>query len=133
MILTAAVVAGCHKSEDKPAPPTSAPTTRPLPPGTVDAGTAADYPHSGVYDRFRSEGFFVIRRAQEIFAMSSICTHRHCKVRVEEDHSFNCHCHHSRYDPDGHVTKGPAKRDLPRLPVAWDERGHLLVIAPRDS
>jgi Rieske Fe-S protein len=130
MILAAAVAAGCHKQEASSARTTAAPATQPLPPGAVDAGTAGDYPHSGVYDQFRSEGFFIIRRADEVFALSSICTHRHCKVRVEEDGSFNCHCHHSEFDPDGHVTKGPARQDLPRLPVAWDARGHLLVKAP---
>jgi Rieske Fe-S protein len=131
MILAAAVAAGCRKEEAQPARSTTAPATRPLPAGAVDAGPADDFPHSGVYEQFRSEGFFIVRRAQEVFALSSICTHRGCKVRLQEDGSFNCHCHHSRFDPDGHVTKGPARHDLPRLPVAWDDRGHLLVKRPK--
>ncbi len=132
MILAAAAVAGCSRQGEASRPATE-PTTRPLPPDAVDAGPIGDYGHSGVYDKFSEDGFFIVRRAQEVFALSSVCTHRACTVRLQEDGSFYCHCHHSRFDPDGHVVRGPARRDLPRLAVAMDERKHLLVRQPKEE
>lgn len=93
----------------------------------TDAGPLGDLKDDRVYDDFREQGFFVIRRNRRVFALSSVCTHKGCKVRAQEDGSFLCRCHKSTFDPDGRVTKGPATRDLPRLPVATDERNHLLV------
>lgn len=95
-----------------------------------DAGPLADYGTDGVYDAFRGDGFFLVRRNREIIALSSICTHRGCKVRPQADRSYLCKCHGSRFDPEGKVLKAPAKRDLPRLKVALDERRHLLVRLP---
>ena len=93
----------------------------------VDAGPLSDYPRDDVYDQYRQDGAFIIRRDQQVFALSSICTHKGCKLRVADDLSFYCKCHHSTFDKDGHVTKGPAKRDLPRLPVRLNEARHVLV------
>lgn len=127
MILTAAAAAGCAlEASQSQAAPSTAPAA-PQPSDAFDAGPLSDYPTSGVYDKYREQGIFIIRRAMEVFAMSSICTHRGCKVKLQDDQSYHCFCHGSRYDPDGHVVKGPAKRDLPRLAVAEDARGHLLV------
>lgn len=116
--LAAAAVAGCWRQAELVAAVADEP---------FDAGALNDYPDDDVYDKFREEGFFVIRRTKQVWALSSICTHKGCKVRVADDLSFYCKCHHSMFDKDGHVTKGPAKRDLPRLPVALDGREHLIV------
>jgi cytochrome b6-f complex iron-sulfur subunit len=49
----------------------------------------------------------------EIIACSAICTHKGCIVNYEHDNKqFVCPCHGSRFDLSGHVTHGPAKRDL---------------------
>lgn len=128
--LTAAVGVGCVISRTQAlasSNPAEATTQSVLPPGAVDAGPLAEFTDDDVYDAFREQGFFVIRRGEILFALSSICTHKGCKVRVQDDLSFLCKCHGSRFDKDGHVTKGPAKRDLPRLAVAADEQKHLLV------
>lgn len=93
----------------------------------VDAGPLAELKTDKVYDGFRERGFFVVRRDKRVFAVSAVCTHKGCKVRAQDDGSFLCRCHRSTFDPDGRVTKGPATRDLPHLPVAVDERNHLLV------
>jgi len=105
----------------------AAATPQPAAQDVLDAGPISDYTDSDVYDKYREKGAFVIRRDKEIFALSSICTHKGCKVRVADDLSFFCKCHHSTFDKDGHVTKGPAKRDLPRLAVRLDDGQHLLV------
>lgn len=102
-------------------------TCQPAAKNVIDAGPLSDYPDSDVYDKYRQDGAFIVRRDRQIFALSSICTHKGCKVRVADDLTFYCKCHHSTFDKDGHVTHGPAKRDLPRLPVAEDARSHLLI------
>lgn len=118
----AATAAGCasHPAENAPIV---------LRPASIDAGPVAAFAADGVYDRFAHQGFFIIRRSDDLFALSAICTHRTCKLRAEPDHSFYCKCHGSTFDPSGHVTEGPATRDLPVLPTAVDERGHLIVRA----
>jgi Rieske Fe-S protein len=95
---------------------------------TVDAGLASSYAADGVYEGFRFHGFFLVRRGGKLMAISSICTHRVCKLTAEPDRSFYCDCHGSTFDPNGKVTQGPAKRDLPVYPVHTDERGHVIVV-----
>lgn len=95
-----------------------------------DSGPLSNYGADGVYDGFRGDGFFLVRRDGEVIALSSVCTHKGCKVRAQADRSYLCKCHGSRFDPEGKVLKGPAKRELPRLKVALDERRHVLVRLP---
>ncbi len=94
---------------------------------TLDAGPVANYAADGVYGGFRDQGFFVFRHGEKLAALSSYCTHRKCKLTAEPDRSFYCKCHGSTFDPDGNVTTGPAKRNLPELPSLVDEHGRLLV------
>lgn len=117
LLLTAGLAAGC-KANDTPAPKTAL---------IVDAGAAASFAADGVYSAFRGRGFFIIRNGQELFALSAICTHRKCALTARADRSFYCKCHGSTFDPAGHVTKGPARRDLPRLPAHIDDNGRLVV------
>lgn len=96
-----------------------------------DAGPLDNFEENKVYDQYRDRGFFLIRRADEIFAMSSICTHKGCKVRAQSDQSYLCKCHGSRFDPQGHVLNGPAKIDLPRLKVKLSGDRNVLVRTPK--
>jgi Rieske Fe-S protein len=93
----------------------------------IDAGPVGDYAEDGVYDAYRSLGFFVIRRGSELMALSSFCTHRQVQLKAEPDCSFYCRRHGSTFDPNGHVTKGPASRNLPKLNTSVSSSGHLLV------
>lgn len=132
VILTAAVAAGCGREADESSPPSptsspSVPTTQSTAVDAIDAGPVGDFASDRVYDNFREQGFFVIRRDKQVFVLSSICTHKGCKVRAQSDQSFLCKCHKSRFAPDGKVLNGPATRDLPRLAVALDDRKHILV------
>jgi len=120
VILSCAAAAGCSALEGNQAVK--------LQPAAIDAGPVTDYSAEGVYDRFRMEGFFIIRRGNDLFALSSVCTHRHCKVKAEPDHSFYCRCHGSAFDPIGKVVDGPATRPLPTLPTSVDSNGHLIVL-----
>lgn len=107
-------------------------TTAPPPPATgpVDLGPATEFAADGVYDRSRTAGVFVLRRGGRITALSAVCTHRKCLLRAEPDHTFKCKCHGSTFDADGEVTKGPATRDLPTLPLTTAADGHLIVARP---
>jgi len=96
----------------------------------VNAGPVGNYAVDGVYSAFRNQGFFIVRRGEKLFALSAICTHRKCKLDAEPDHSFHCPCHGSSFDANGHVTGGPARRDLPVLSTSIDENGWMLVTVP---
>jgi Rieske Fe-S protein len=97
----------------------------------INAGPVTRFAADGVYDEFRDLGFFVIRKGVKLFALSSICTHRQVTLKAEPDCSFYCKRHGSTFSPTGHVTEGPAKRDLPVLVTAVDGHGQLLVRVPQ--
>jgi len=124
LLLSAAFLAGCRSADDTGGP------VAPSAERTVDAGPAADYAADGVYSRFQYQGFFLVRQGDKLFALSAICTHRRCRLEAETDRTFYCKCHGSTFDPAGHVTEGPAHRDLPVFPIVTDERGRLLVTIP---
>lgn len=68
----------------------------------------------------------VIHDENGLRAMSLTCSHLGCVIE-ERNFGFECPCHSSRYDPDGHVIKGPASLDLKRLRIAESEDGNLHV------
>lgn len=55
------------------------------------------------------------------------CTHRQCTVNPEGE-ELQCPCHGSRFDRQGKVVEGPAKRDLPAYPVASDAENIYIEI-----
>ena len=121
IIVSGAIFASASVASSQPA------TTQTEPADVLDAGLLSDFKSDKVYDAFRDQGVFIIRRDRKVFALSSICTHKGCKVRPQPDQSFLCKCHGSRFSPEGKVVNGPATRDLPRLKVARDVRDHVLV------
>jgi Rieske Fe-S protein len=51
-----------------------------------------------------------------IHAVSAICTHQGCQVAFNPvECSWDCPCHGSRFDIDGGVLDGPAKKPLEKL------------------
>ncbi len=104
------------------------------PANSIDAGPISNFPPGKVADAFRDQGFFVIHRDKQVFALSAICTHKGCKVRLADDQSFYCKCHGSTFDRNGKVTKGPAIQNLSKLAVRVDQNQHLLIsAAPRSK
>ena len=89
----------------------------------------ADYPElqaaHGVLP-VRADGagkpIMIVRGAEAQFvALSLRCTHLGCTVGWnEEARRFDCPCHGSRFQADGSVLKGPAKRPLAGYPVRFD-------------
>ncbi|HEU5396320.1 MAG TPA: Rieske (2Fe-2S) protein [Verrucomicrobiae bacterium] len=117
MILSATFLAGCSTGSW-----TEAKRER-----VVNAGPASHYLTDGVYGAHRQDGFFIVRQGSRLFALSSICTHRKCKLTAEADRTYYCPCHGSTFDATGRVTEGPARRDLPVLPSRIDAGGDFLV------
>ena len=125
LILAAAAAAGCSRREDKPV--AAKPTSRHVDENVIDTGLLGEFKTDGVYDQFREQGFFIIRRDNSLFVLSAICTHKGCKVRAQKDQSFLCKCHGSRFAADGTVVSGPATKPLPRLAIRSDADGRVLV------
>jgi Rieske Fe-S protein len=124
LVLTATACAGCTAVDN------SAKTAAPRGERAVNAGPVSRYAADGVYNAFRDQGFFIVRKGGQLMALSSYCTHRRCKLTAEPDRSFYCECHGSTFDPGGKVTEGPATRSLPVLPASTDAGGHLIVKVP---
>jgi glycine/D-amino acid oxidase-like deaminating enzyme/nitrite reductase/ring-hydroxylating ferredoxin subunit len=58
---------------------------------------------------FRDEG-------GALHELSAVCPHLGCIVQWnQQEHSWDCPCHGSRFDCHGHVTSGPANSDLPSI------------------
>jgi len=66
LLLTAGLAAGCQAVNDGGG--TAAKTDR-----VIEAGPAGNYVADGVYDYFRDQGFFLIRRDGNLIALSAIC------------------------------------------------------------
>ena len=130
--LSATVLIGCDRDQTTGQAKNTDAVPTPVFKQAADAGLVTSFDKDDVYDTFRDQGFFVIRRDKKLFVLSSICTHKGCKVRVADDLTFVCKCHHSEFDKDGNVTKGPATRSLPRLEVTVDDRQHVLVNLPHE-
>jgi nitrite reductase/ring-hydroxylating ferredoxin subunit len=85
----------------------------------IDVGLALDQLQEGVPVRVNagSIGVFVIRRGQEVRAMSAFCTHQPCELAwVASDRVLNCPCHNVDFSPDGHSVS--STYPLPPLPLA---------------
>jgi Rieske Fe-S protein len=71
------------------------------------------------------------RQASGVLAFSAICTHRGCTVSswMQEERFLRCHCHLSQFDAlsSGNITRGPARRALPMVPLALDAEGYIVA------
>ena len=88
---------------------------RDYPPGTVK--------HLIFYDAF------LISDNQGIYAISSVCTHRGGPLfKTDKNDAFVCRRHHSRFDINGTVLRGPAYSPLPWLKLELDKQGQILLL-----
>lgn len=57
-----------------------------------------------------------------IFAINPICTHLGCLLSWNNiDKTWDCPCHGSRFDYEGHQLYNPAIRDLDKIEVSYDK------------
>ncbi len=74
------------------------------------------------------EGVFLIRRKGDTYAFTNKCTHLGCRFNFDPlSRTFRCPCHGSVFDLRGKRLKGPAKRDLEKLPLAEKRNGDIQV------
>ena len=68
----------------------------------------------------------------QYYAIGNTCTHAGCMLSdgTLNGEKVRCPCHGSTFDAAGHVTEGPAKRDLPMLPSYTNEQGQFIVNIP---
>lgn len=79
--------------------------------------------------------------ADELFAVSSnskeaislTCTHQGCTVQMAADGKFHCPCHGAIFTADGKVLKGPAQRDLSKLPIVQQQNDELQLVGANES
>jgi len=77
------------------------------------------------------EPVWVVRLANELVAMSALCTHQGCIVKWQPDRRlFSCPCHQGLFDQRGNVVSGFPQLPLPRLNVGVVE-GEVYVSASR--
>jgi Rieske Fe-S protein len=70
---------------------------------------------------------WLIRRGDQVEALSSTCPHAGCFVDWEPDKKrFACPCHGSVFDLDGKCTDGPSPRPMDALEAAVD-KGSVVV------
>jgi len=72
----------------------------------------------------KSGGFFLVREGAKIFAVSAICSHKHCPL-ILKGNEYLCDCHGSTFTLAGVVQQGPAFRSLQRFGLAVDAAGNL--------
>jgi cytochrome b6-f complex iron-sulfur subunit len=98
----------------------------------VDVGVVSDFPRDGIYDRWAAKrGFFVVRNAGRLYAVSATCTHKRYAL-VSDDGAMKCPKHGSIFNTSGKATKAPARKPLPRFSIRLDERGRVIVDRSRE-
>lgn len=69
------------------------------------------------------------RSIDGVLVYSALCTHRNCTIEswMPEERYLRCHCHLSQFAAlsAGSVTSGPARRQLPMVPVGLDTEGFV--------
>jgi nitrite reductase/ring-hydroxylating ferredoxin subunit len=94
--------------------------------GPLDVGSTADYAGDGIFDKFAAEQVMIVREGKRLYACSAICTHKERTLKVVQD-QLRCPSHGSRFDAEGKVVKGPAKKELSRFGISADAAGKLTV------
>ena len=84
----------------------------------------ADIPAGGALV-FQKSRVAIVKKGDDIYALSLVCTHLGCTVNVTT-RELICPCHGSIFGRGGAVFKGPADRPLERLTV--EEHGEFIVV-----
>jgi cytochrome b6-f complex iron-sulfur subunit len=92
-------------------------------------GHISDFPEGTV--KFNQEHrVYLIGGKAGVFAMSAACTHLGCITRhIPGELSIDCPCHGSKFDLEGNVLFGPARKPLSWIEVKADSAGNLTVDA----
>ena len=86
----------------------------------------SELPENGVY-MIRDRKLAIIRKKNEIRAISIACTHLGCTLNVADD-IFICPCHGSKFTLEGKVLMGPATIDLKELNYQLTDKTVILYV-----
>lgn len=72
------------------------------------------------------------RSVDGVLVYSALCTHRNCTIKSwkPEERVLRCHCHLSEFAAlsGGSVLSGPARRQLPMVPLGLDDEGYVIAL-----
>ena len=99
------------------------------PPTSFKAGFPDDYEIGKVDERWKEKfGVWMVRVAEGIYALSTVCTHLGCTPNwLDSESKFKCPCHGSGFYKTGINFEGPAPRPLERYKISRAEDGQILV------
>jgi len=99
------------------------------PPPTFTAGRPEEFQAGIVDERWKeSQGVWLVRDQEGIYALSTICTHLGCTPNwLSSEQKFKCPCHGSGFYITGINFEGPAPRPLERYAISLAEDGQVLV------
>jgi Rieske Fe-S protein len=90
----------------------------------------SDYPalqNVGGYDMITSKVILIRLTTSKFLAINIICTHKHCDVDFDGE-NFECPCHGSMYNKYGHVTHGPAVKNLKSYKTGYNSEKEEVTI-----
>jgi len=96
----------------------------------VALGAAGDF-RVGTSTLVPSREVYVLHSPAGFAAISTRCPHLGCAVRATRD-GFACPCHGARFDAQGAVQHGPARRALVWYALYVDERARLWLDRGRE-
>tara|TARA_B100000315_G_scaffold260158_1_gene319605 strand:+ start:5964 stop:6422 length:459 start_codon:yes stop_codon:yes gene_type:complete len=70
---------------------------------------------------------FIINREGGFQAISAVCTHLGCTVKLAQKNQFHCPCHGSKFDKHGNVISGPAPKPLRHYKLTLSRDRYLVV------
>ena len=96
---------------------------------TFRAGYPDEYEVGEVSEQFKDQyGVWIVRDDEEIYALSTVCTHLGCTPNwMPSEAKFKCPCHGSGFYKTGINFEGPAPRPLERFKIALSDEGEIIV------
>jgi len=78
--------------------------------------------YTGKKFSYKGKPYILIRKENEFYALSAVCTHLGCLVDYEAgSNTLLCPCHGALFSLNGNVIKGPASSPLSLLPVKVED------------
>ena len=96
---------------------------------TFKAGYPDDYTIGEVSTNLKDKfGVWIIRSTEQIYALSTVCTHLGCTPNwLKNESKFKCPCHGSGFRKTGINFEGPAPRPLERFRISLANDGQILI------
>ena len=96
---------------------------------TSKAGYPDDYNIGEVSVNLKEKyGVWIVRSTEEIYALSTVCTHLGCTPNwLKNENKFKCPCHGSGFRKTGINFEGPAPRPLERFKISLANDGQILI------